>query len=71
MILKALKTYGMFLADNGSSWFLSGSPDPRWNDDELRQLRNIRGLDFEAGDTSGLMISAESGEAKQPWLRAL
>lgn len=66
VILNALKTYGMLLADNGSAWFLSGAPDPRWNDDELRQLRSVRGLDFEAVDTSGLRISPESGEARQP-----
>lgn len=47
VILRALKTYGMFLADNGSAFFLSGAPDPRWSDDELRQLRQIVGGDFE------------------------
>lgn len=66
VILTALKTYGMLLADNGSAWFLSGAPDARWNDDELRQLRSIRGLDFEAVDASGLRLSPESGEARQP-----
>ena len=35
-ILTALKTYGMFLADNGSDWFISGAPDDRWNNDRLR-----------------------------------
>lgn len=66
VILQALKTYGMLLADNGSAWFLSGAPDTRWNDDELRQLRSVRGLDFEVVDASGLRISPESGEARQP-----
>ena len=47
MILRAMKKYGMFLADNGSNWFISGAPDPRWDDDELRQLKTIRGSSFE------------------------
>ena len=47
VILSALKTYGMFLADNGSDWFLSGAPDPRWDDEELSTLKRIRGRDFE------------------------
>ena len=64
VILRALKTYGMILADNGSPWFLSGAPDKSWNDDELRQLRKLRGGDFEAVDSAGLMISPNSGEAR-------
>lgn len=47
VILKALKRYGMILADNGSNWYVSGAPDPRWNDDELRTLKEIKGSDFE------------------------
>jgi hypothetical protein len=47
VILKALKKYGMFVADNGSNWFISGAPDPRWNDDELGQLKTIAGNNFE------------------------
>lgn len=47
VILRAMKTYGMFVADNGSNWFVSGAPDPRWNDTELRGLKRLRGRDFE------------------------
>jgi hypothetical protein len=47
VILRALKKYGMILADNGSNWYVSGAPDPRWNDDELSTLKAIRGSDFE------------------------
>jgi hypothetical protein len=47
VILKALKKYGMILADNGSSWYISGAPDPRWDDDELHTLGAIQGSDFE------------------------
>lgn len=47
VILRALKKYGMILADNGGNWFVSGAPDPRWNDDELSTLKAIKGSDFE------------------------
>ena len=67
VILTALKTYGMFLADNGSSWFLSGVPDERWDNDDLHQLQvGVRGFDFEAVDESSLMIDPDSGQAKPP-----
>lgn len=46
-ILIALKRYGMFLADNGSNWFLSGAPDRRWNDSNLNLLKRLHGRDFE------------------------
>lgn len=47
VILVALKKYGMILADNGSDWFLSGAPDPRWNDENLVSLKRVKGRDFE------------------------
>jgi hypothetical protein len=47
VILKAMKKYGMIVADNGSNWYISGAPDSRWNDDELSTLRQIKGSDFE------------------------
>jgi hypothetical protein len=47
VILTALKKYGMFLADNGSNWYISGAPDPRWDDDELGELKSIAGSNFE------------------------
>jgi hypothetical protein len=47
VILKGLKKYGMFVADNGSNWYISGSPDSRWDDDELGQLKTITGSNFE------------------------
>ena len=63
-ILAALKTYGMFLADNGSAWFISGAPDPAWNDDDLHQIGAIHGSDFEAVDESGLMVDPDSGQVQ-------
>ena len=65
VILRALKKYGMILADNGSAWFLSGEPDSRWNNTNLSTLRNVTGSDFEAVDASSLMIDPNSGQAKQ------
>jgi hypothetical protein len=47
VILKAMKTYGMLLADNGSAWYVSGAPDPRWSDDELAALSGVKARDFE------------------------
>jgi hypothetical protein len=47
VILRAMKKYGMFLADNGSAWYVSGAPDPRWSDDELASLSRVRSGDFE------------------------
>jgi len=64
VILRALKKYGLMLADNGSSWFISGVPDERWDNDVLRQLRRVRGSDFEAVDVSSLMIDPDSGQAR-------
>jgi hypothetical protein len=49
-----LKKYGMLVADNGSDWFLSGAPHPRWNDEELASLKKVRGKDFEVVKMEGL-----------------
>jgi hypothetical protein len=54
VLLTALKRYGMILADNGSPWYVTGAPDPHWNDDELHALGQLSGSDFEVVDTSGL-----------------
>lgn len=55
VILTALKRYGMILADNGSDWFISGAPDPRWNDDNIRTLKQIPGKAFEVILMEGLV----------------
>ena len=60
-ILRALKRYGMILADNGSAWYLSGVPDDRWDNDDLHRLREVRGRDFEAVDATSLMCHRDSG----------
>jgi hypothetical protein len=55
VILDALKTYGMILADNGSPMYITGAPDTRWNDTVLHALQNVKGSDFEAVDTTGFV----------------
>ena len=47
IVLRALKRYGMILADNGSSWYVSGAPDPRWSNDQLHTLGRVPGRAFE------------------------
>jgi hypothetical protein len=54
IVLKALKRYGMILADNGSAWYVTGAPDPRWDDDALHSLHGITGADLEVVDTRKL-----------------
>ena len=53
VILRALKAYGMFVADNGADWYISGAPDSRWDDDELHVLDQVKGRDFEVVYTGG------------------
>jgi hypothetical protein len=63
VIFRALKTYGLILADNGSNWYISGAPDARWNDDMLvTAFRSLKGSDFEAVDVSSLMVNSDSGQ---------
>ena len=50
VITRAMKEYGLIVADNGSDWFVSGAPHPRWDDDQLRALKSLRGSDFEVVD---------------------
>lgn len=61
VILAAMQHYGIILADNGSPWFISGAPDERWDNDVLRELRQVTGRNFEAVDVSSLMADPDSG----------
>jgi len=47
IILRALKRYGLIVADNGSSWYITGAPDPRWNEAQLQELESVPGSAFE------------------------
>ena len=63
VILTALKEYGMILADNGTSWHLSGVGDLNWDDDTMHALTQVTGDNFEAVDESSLMVDPNSAEA--------
>ena len=54
VVLQALKEYGMILADNGSDWYLSGAPHPKWSNDQLHTLHRVPGSAFEVVDASQL-----------------
>lgn len=54
IVLAALKRYGMLVADNGTDWYISGAPDPHWNNDDLRTLGRVKGSSFEVVDASSL-----------------
>jgi hypothetical protein len=64
-ILTAMKTYGIILADNGSNWYISGVPNPLWNDSNLGLLSNVKGSNFEAVDESSLRVHVDSGQANR------
>jgi hypothetical protein len=61
VILQALKTYGMFVADNGSDWYISGAPDSRWDDSELATLSGIKGGDFEVVQMGTVYTAMKGG----------
>jgi hypothetical protein len=65
-VLTTMKTYGLILADNGSSWYFQGTSDSRWTYDEVDQLKQIPASEFVAVDESCLMVSSDSGQAYQP-----
>jgi hypothetical protein len=54
IVLRALKRYGMILADNGSSWYVSGAPHRGWDNDDLHSLHDVPGRAFEVVDSSRL-----------------
>jgi hypothetical protein len=64
VIARAMQTEGVIVADNGSPWYISGVPDSRWNNDDLRALGTLHGSDFEAVDTSGLLVDQNSGRVR-------
>lgn len=58
VICAGLKKYGMFVADNGSNWYVSGAPDPRWDDDALGDLKDVTGDAFEVVCTGPAILQA-------------
>jgi hypothetical protein len=55
----------MFLSENGGPWFMTGTPDSRWSSQIANDFRGIHGSDFEAVDSSSLMVSPDSAQARQ------
>jgi hypothetical protein len=54
VVLEALKRYGMIVADNGSNWYITGAADPRWDDEDLNQLKTVPGSAFEVVNTGSI-----------------
>jgi hypothetical protein len=48
VVLRALRRFGLIVADNGSPWYITGAPDPRWHEEDLQQLKRVPGSAFEA-----------------------
>jgi hypothetical protein len=66
VILRAMKKYGLIVADNGSNWYISGVPDPNWDNNMLvGQFSKVPGSAFEAVDISPLLINSNSAQARQ------
>ena len=66
VVLRAMKRYGLILADNGSNWYFQGTEDSRWTDALLDQLKTVPAGQFEAIDESACQVSADSAQAACP-----
>jgi len=66
VVITAMKTYGLILADNGSNWYFQGTADRRWTYVMVDQLKQIPASAFQAVDERCLMIHPNSGQARQP-----
>jgi hypothetical protein len=64
-ILRAMKKYGIVLADAGQPWFFQGASDMRWNQQMLDELKNIPASAFEVVNTSSLRINSNSMQVKK------
>ncbi|WP_426244739.1 hypothetical protein [Nocardioides sp. LHG3406-4] len=63
-VIRAMQTYGLVLADNGSPWFFQGEKNRRWPDRLVEELKEIPASAFEAVDTSPLQVSADSAAVR-------
>ena len=55
VILEAVKRYGLIVADNGSPWFITGAPNPGWNDENLEEIKQVPGSEFEAVESGPIL----------------
>jgi hypothetical protein len=65
VVLRAMQHYGLILADNGSNWYFGGTADPAWPASLVDELKQVPASEFDAIDESSLMISPDSGQARQ------
>jgi hypothetical protein len=63
-VVRAMKTYGLVLADNGSPWYFQGEQNAKWPDSFIEQLKGIPARDFVAVDTSSLKVKNNSAETR-------
>jgi hypothetical protein len=61
VVLRAMKRYGMIVADNGSNWYFQGTTDERWTDALLGQLKSVPASAFVAVDESACKVLHDSG----------
>lgn len=66
VILNAMKKYGLIMADNGSSMYISGAPDSRWNNDDLHNLGNVTASDFEVVQMNPIYTNANVPQGSAP-----
>jgi hypothetical protein len=66
VVLRAMKTYGLILADNGSPWYFQGTSDSRWTSPMLDELKRIPASAFEAVNESSLMADPNSAAVRTP-----
>ena len=64
VVIRAMKLYGLILADNGSPWFFQGDADRRWPDSLIEQLKRIPASAFQAVDESSLIVNRDSARAR-------
>lgn len=66
VVIRAMKVYGLILADNGSNWYFQGTTDQRWTFTMVDQLKQVPARAFQAVDESCLRVSPGSGQSRQP-----
>ncbi|HTR48327.1 MAG TPA: hypothetical protein VMM16_13165 [Verrucomicrobiae bacterium] len=66
VLLTAMKKYGLIMADNGSSMYISGAPDDRWSNDDLHNLGSVTASDFEVVQMNPIYTSANVPQGAAP-----